>query len=430
MTSLDRFFHITERRSTVAREVRGGVTTFLTMAYILLVNPSILAAAGIPPTAAATSTALAAGLCCLMMGLWANFPMALASGMGLNAIVAFQLTPAAGSWQTAMGLIVIEGVVILLLVLAGLREAVMHAIPRHLRTAIGAGIGLFIAVIGLENGKLIVAHPVTLVTAGSFHDLNAVITVLGLAVIAVLMMWRVTGAILIGVAVCTVIALLAGVTKWPGGGFARPDFSAVFQANVGDALKWSFVPLILSVMMVDFFDTLGTATAVAEEGDLVDDNGRIPRVRQLLAADSIAASVGGWLGASSVTSYIESASGVAEGARTGLHSVVVGVLFLLAILAAPLAGIVPACATAPALILVGFLMMTHVADIDFKNYEQAIPAFLTILLIPLTFSIAHGVGYGFIAQVVLSVARGNARRVHPLMYGVAAAFVAFFVFEK
>lgn len=407
--------------------MRGGITTFLTMAYILLVNPGILSAAGLSPTAAATSTALAAGVCCLMMGLWSNFPMALASGMGLNAIVAFQLTPATGSWQTAMGLIVIEGVIILLLVLAGLREAVMVAIPKHLRTAIGAGIGLFIAVIGLEHGKLVVAHPQTLVTAGSFHDKNALIAVGGLIVTAVLMMRRVPGAILIGVALCTIASLAIGVSHWPAS-FPKPDFSAVGQADIAGALKWSFVPLILSVMLVDFFDTLGTATAVAEEGGLMDEKGRFPKARQLLMADSIAASVGGLAGASSVTSYIESAAGVAEGARTGLHSVVVGLLFLLAILAAPLASIIPDCATAPALILVGFLMMAHVADIDFGNYENAIPAFLTILLIPLTFSIAHGVGYGFIAQVVLSIAIGNAKKVHPLMYAVALAFVAFFAF--
>ncbi|MGC4033541.1 MAG: NCS2 family permease [Tepidisphaeraceae bacterium] len=426
MTSLDRFFHITERKSTIGREIRGGVTTFLTMAYILLVNPGILSAAGMSPTAAATSTALAAGVCCLLMGLWANFPLALASGMGLNATLAFTLTPATGSWQAAMALIAIEGLVILLLVLAGLREAVMVAIPRHLRTAIGAGIGLFIAVIGLKNGKLIVADPNTLVTAGKLTDVHALITLGGLAITAILMVRKTPAGILIGVAVCTVAALLAGVSHWPAK-FPAPDFSAVFQADFAAAMHWKFVPLIFSVMLVDFFDTLGTATAVAEEGDLMDDNGRFPKLPQVLAADSVAASVGGVLGASSVTSYIESAAGVAEGARTGLHTVVVGILFLLAILAAPLAAIIPDCATAPALILVGFLMMAHVADIDFSDFEHAIPAFLTILLIPLTFSIAHGVGYGFIAQVILSVANGHAKKVHPLMYGVAGAFVLYFV---
>ncbi|MGN6727855.1 MAG: NCS2 family permease [Tepidisphaeraceae bacterium] len=425
MSYLNRRFQLDARQTTVAREVRGGVTTFLTMAYILFVNPSILAHAGIPMSAAATSTALAAGVCSILMGLWANFPLGVASGMGLNAFVAFQMTAATGSWQTSMGLIFIDGLIILALVLLGLREAVLDAIPKDLRVAIGAGIGLFIAVIGLENGKLIVADPNTLITSGSLHDPAAIVTVVGLIVIGVLMMWRVTGAILIGVAACTGLAMLLKLTALRHT-FPRPDFSAMFKADIAGAMHWKYLPLILSVVLVDFFDTLGTATAVAEEGDLMDSRGRIPKIKQILMTDSVAASVGGLFGASSVTGYIESAAGVAEGARTGLHSVVVGVLFLLAVFLAPVAGIIPACATAPALILVGFLMMTHVADIQFKDYEHAIPAFITILMIPLTFSIAHGIGYGFIAQVVLSIFNGNARRVHPLLYVVAIAFAAYF----
>ena len=440
MNALDNFFQISQRQSTIGREVRGGVATFLTMAYILLVNPSILSAAGMPAAAVATSTALAAGLCCLLMGLWANFPLATASGMGVNAIVAFTIVKATGSWQTAMGLIVIDGLIVVALVLAGLRETVLEAIPKDLRVAIGAGIGLFIALIGLESSKLIVAHPATYVTHGdlgvgatlegirhgTFHLSEPLIAIVGLAITAVLMMRRVTGAILIGVAVCTGLAFAGGLAHWPDH-FPKPDFSTMFHADVSGAMHWKFASLLMALVLIDFFDTLGTATAVAEEGGLMTADGKIPGVRKILLVDGVAASVGGALGASSVTAYIESAAGVAEGARTGLHTVVVGILFLLAIVLAPLAGVIPGCATAPALILVGFLMMSHVADIKFRSYGTAIPAFLTILTIPLTFSIAHGIGYGMISQVILSVANGNARKVHPMLYVVAAAFVWFFV---
>ena len=337
MTALDRYFAISARQSTVGREVRGGVTTFLTMAYVLLVNPSILANAGMNPAAVATSTALAAGLCSILMGVWANFPLGLASGMGVNAIVAFTLVRQTGSWQTAMGLVVIDGGVVVLLVLAGLREKVLEAIPRDLRVAIGVGIGLFIALIGLENAKLIVADPVTLVTHANLnpHQPHAtlfppLIALAGLAVIAVLMTRKITGAILIGVAFCTLAALELGVAHVPAT-FPRPAFGTMFHADVAGAFKWQFASLVMALVLIDFFDTLGTATAVGDEGGLTTPDGRLPGVRRILLVDGVAASVGGLLGASSVTAYIESAAGVAEGARTGLHSIVVGVLFLLAI---------------------------------------------------------------------------------------------------
>ena len=438
MTALDRHFDISARGSTVARELRGALATFLTMAYILFANADILAAApGYPRSSGIACTALAAGVCCILMGLVANFPIALASGMGLNAIVAFTLASKTGSWQTAMGLIVLDGLLILLLVLAGLREAIMHAIPRDLRLAIGAGIGLFIAFIGLQKAGLIVDHPQTLVTHGLLKHSTTAVAAIGLLLTAVLVARRVPGALVIGIALTTIIAfafdyfrrdmglIAAGFPK-----FSAPDFSAAFQADVRGALKWNFVPLLLAVMMVDFFDTLGTATAIAEEAHLIDDRGRIPRLRRILIVDSISASIGGLLGASSVTSYIESAAGVAEGARTGLHSVAVGVLFLLAILAAPLAGVIPPAATAPGLVLVGFLMMTQTARIDFAKTETAIPAFLILLTIPLTFSIAHGIGYGFIAFVVIKFLSGKPRDVHLLMYLTAIAFAAYFIWER
>jgi adenine/guanine/hypoxanthine permease len=428
-SGLDRFFAIRARGSTVPREVRGAVATFLTMAYILFVNPSILVkATGATPdmfTAFMVSTAAAAGVCCILMGLVANFPLALASGMGLNAIVAFTIAPAAGSWQAAMGLILLDGVVTTLLVLSGLREAVMHAIPRDLRLAIGAGIGLFIAFIGLVNAKIVITG-VPVVAPGRVTDPVTATALIGLLLTGVLIARRVVGALIIGILVTTIVGYFFGVTHWQTS-FPRPSFAAMFQADIRAALQWKLMPLLFAVIMVDFFDTIGTASAVANAAHLTDDRGRIPGVRRILTIDSLSAAIGGLLGASSVTSYIESASGVAEGARTGLHTVIVGVLFLFSIVAAPIAGIVPAAATAPALILVGFLMMTQVTKIDFADLEMSIPAFVTLLTIPLTYSIAHGIGYGFIAYVVIKLASLRPRDVHPLMYAVTAAFVVYFV---
>ena len=434
MNAIARYFDVAARGSTVARELRGAVATFLTMAYILFVNAGILADAGVPRDSAVACTALAAGVCCILMGVVANFPMALASGMGLNAIVAYGLTKATGSWQLAMGIVVLNGLLILLLVLVGLREAIMHAIPRDLRLAIGAGIGLFIAFIGLSKAGIVVAHPVTYVTFGSLRTPGAAVAGIGFLITAALVARRVPGALVVGIVLTTAIAFawdaafggLGLIASWPPK-FAGPSFEAAFQADVRGALRWSFVPLLLAVMMVDFFDTLGTATAVAEEAGLIDERGRIPGIRRILVVDSLSASIGGLLGASSVTSYIESAAGVAEGARTGLHSVFVGLFFLAAIVAAPLAGVVPAAATAPALVLVGFLMITQVARVDFADLAGAIPAFVILLTIPLTYSIAHGIGYGFVAFVAIKLLTLRPRDVHPLMYGTAAAFLAYFI---
>ncbi|HYO11204.1 MAG TPA: NCS2 family permease [Tepidisphaeraceae bacterium] len=433
--AIDRFFHLSARRTTVGRELRGAVATFLTMAYILFVNPDILTQAkGATPEmfgAFLVSTALAAGVCCILMGAVANFPIALASGMGLNAIVAYQVSTAAGSWQAAMGLIVLDGLLTTLLVLTGLREAVMHAIPRDLRLAIGAGIGLFIAFIGLVNAKLVIAGAAGAppVAAGHLADPATRTALIGLLATAFLVARRVNGALILGILLTTGVAFLFGATRWPAT-FPLPSFTGVaFQADVRAALRWDLMPLLFAVVMVDFFDTIGTASAVAESAGLVDERGRVPGVRRILAVDSLSAAIGGALGASSVTSYIESAAGVAEGARTGLHTVFVGLLFLLAIFLAPVAGVVPAAATAPALILVGFLMIAQIVKVNFDDYETAIPAFLTLLTIPLTYSIAHGIGYGFIAYVVIKLLARKPREPHPLMYLASAAFLAYFIWS-
>ncbi|WP_442485614.1 NCS2 family permease [Aeoliella sp. SH292] len=423
------------RPSSVVAELRGAVATFLTMAYILPVNAGILSqVVGVGSLGSLVAcTALAAGICSLLMGLVANVPIAMASGMGLNAIIAFGVAQQAGSWQAAMGLVVVEGLIILLLVLVGLREAVLEAIPRALRLAIGAGIGLFIALLGLANAGIVVqgtpAPPAgPLLAAGSVHEPTTAIALAGLVITAVLMARRVRGALLLGIAATTLIAYMSGQVTWTGA-WQLPSFEVAMQADVRGALRWELVPVLFAVLMVDFFDTLGTATAVAEEAKLMDSRGRIPGVRRLLIVDSLSASIGGLLGVSSVTCYVESAAGVAEGARTGLHSVFVGLFFLLAIFLAPLAAAVPAAATAPALILVGLLMVKPLAELDFDQLDEAIPAFITLLTIPLTFSIAHGIGYGVIAYVLIKLLTGKVREVNWLMAGVAAAFGGYFWVE-
>jgi AGZA family xanthine/uracil permease-like MFS transporter len=340
-----------------------------------------------------------------------------------------------------MGLIVLDGVFVLALVVLGLREAVMDAIPRDLRRAIGVGIGLFIAFLGLVNAKLVLvpagtvaalardpASVVPPVTAGTLRAPEATVALVGLLLIAFLMARGVTGAIVLGILASTALAIALGITSVPSGTWlAWPSFATVGQADVVGAFSWRTIPLLLPVMMVDFFDTIGTATAIAEEAGLQDERGRIPGLREVLLVDSMSASIGGAFGVSSATSYIESAAGVAEGARTGLHSVIVGLLFVLAIFAAPVAGIVPAAATAPALIAVGFLMCTQITRIDFRQLDTAIPAFVLLVTIPFTYSISHGIGYGFIAYVTIKVLSGAWRAVHPLMYAVAGAFLGYFV---
>jgi adenine/guanine/hypoxanthine permease len=428
------------RSSTVGAELRGAVATFLTMVYILFANPSILAAAGVPTGPAVVGSAAAAAICSIAMGVGANFPIALASGMGLNAVVAYQVAPVAGSWQTAMGLIVLDGLVAAVLVVLGLREAIMQAIPRDLRRAIGVGIGLFIAFIGLVNAKMVVVPPGTLatlskvpnavmppVTFGSLHSPEPLVALLGLAVTSALLARGVTGAIVIGIVAATVLALPLGVATLPTGGWlSLPRFDTVGQADILGALSMNVLPLLLPILMVDFFDTIGTATAIADAAELHDAEGRIPAIRRVLLIDSLSAAVGGFFGVSSVTSYIESAAGVSEGARTGVHSIGVGILFALAIFAAPIVGIVPAAATASALIAVGFLLCQQITRMDFRAYDTAIPAFILLITIPLTYSISHGIGYGFVSFVLIKLLTGRWRDVHPLMCATAVAFGVYF----
>jgi AGZA family xanthine/uracil permease-like MFS transporter len=432
------FFDLAGRGSTVGREARGALATFLTMAYILVANPSILSAAGVPADAAVAATALTAGLASILMGLGANAPIALAPGMGLNAVIAFQAAPAAGSWQAAMGLVVLDGAIVLLLVLLGVREAVVRAIPLDLRRAIGAGIGLFIVFLGLVQAHIVVVPASTVaalaavpgltmppVTGGDWASAEPLIAGIGVAIGAVMLARNRAGAMLFAIAVSALFALATGHMTWAGA-FARPRFDTIFQANVLGALDWRLAPLLFSLVLVDFFDTVGTVTAIGDAAGLAGKDGMMPRLKPVLAIDAVAAIIGGAAGASSATSYIESAAGVAEGARTGLHSVFVGLLFLASMLLAPLAAAIPAAATAPALILTGLLMCRDIGRIDVRALDTAIPALLTVILVPLTYSISHGIGAGFIAYVAIKVLNGRIKDIHPLMAASALAFVAFF----
>ncbi len=469
--ALDRYFSITERGSTIGREVRGGIVTFFAMSYILVLNPLILGfvqdgtgqylGGGDEPNlpAIAAGTALIAGLMTILMGVVGRFPLALATGLGLNAAVAYSVAALPGmTWADAMGIVVLEGVIILILVLTGFREAVFKAVPNQLKIAISVGIGLFIALIGFVDGGIVrpgSGTPLTLGIGGELFGWPTFVFVFGLLLTAILFVRRVKGAILIGIVAATVLAALIEIvanvgprgvpgtdgynpTGWSlevprleGSIVQAPDFATVGQFNVLGSFEAigviAVLLLVFSLMLADFFDTMGTMVAIGGEAGLLREDGTPPRTKQILVVDSVAAIAGGAGGVSSNTSYIESAAGVGDGARTGLASVVTGIAFLLSVFLSPLANLVPFEAATPALVIVGFLMMMQVAGIDWRRYEVAIPAFLTIVLMPFTYSITVGIGAGFITYAVLMTAKGEARKVHPLMWGVAGAFVVYFL---
>ena len=431
------YFKLAERGTTFAIEARAGLTTFMVMAYIIFLNPTILMAGfgdtdpNFTAVALAAGTALIAGIMTIAMGAVANYPFALAAGLGINAIVAFSLTGQGLSPAGAMGVIVWEGIVVTILVLVGFREAVMNAVPLALKKAIGVGIGLFILFIGFANGGFVVAGSGTPVT---FHLPTAAadfVFWIGLILTIVLWVLKIRAALVISILVTTVLALIAGVTKIPANFVLTPSFTTLGQFDLTQVFSvlplLTAVTVIYTIMLTDFFDTMGTATGVAAEAGLAKEDGSVPGIGRVLIVDSVAAIAGGLGGVSSNTTYIESAAGVAEGGRTGLASIVTGVLFLLAIFLSPIAGIIPSVATAPALILVGYLMFTQIKDIDVTNVEDGIPALLTMILMPLTYDITVGIGAGFITWVLIKVARGKAGEVHPLMWVVAILFLVFFM---
>lgn len=431
---LNRLFALDERGSTVEREVIAGLATFMTMAYIIFVNPQILKTAGMPVEAVAAATCIAAAIPTLLMGLWANYPFALASGMGLNAALAMHATQPGMDWQTMMGVIVVEGAIVTALVLTRVREQVMQAIPINLKRAIGVGIGIFIAFIGLQHAGWVVGGEGVLVTHGTFTAKGTLVSTAGVLLMMLLLAFRVRGAILLGILGTAVIAWIADaltpdvarLTTVPERWLAMPDFSTFGQANILGALQPALVGVIFAFLITDFFDTMGTVIGIGGQAGFLDERGNLPRLNRVLLTDSLAAVWGGLCGASSVTTYIESAAGISEGGRTGLTSVVVSLLFLLSLLFAPLVGAVPAVATAPALIIVGYLMMTVVREMDFQTPEHGIPAFLTMLLIPFTQSISFGIGVGFISHVIVMLLRGRWREVSPWMYGIALLFAISF----
>lgn len=471
--ALDRYFRITERGSTLAREVRGGFATFFTMAYIVVLNPLIIGTVkdgsgaylggGSEPNLAmvAAGTAFVAGLMTILMGVVANYPMAIAAGLGLNAFVAFGIAALPHmTWADAMGLVVLEGLLILLLVLTGFRRAVFHAIPAQLKTAISVGIGLFITLIGLFDAGIVrkaPATPVQLGVGGFLAGWPTLVFVIVLLAIIVMMVRGVSGSILYGIVGGTLLAIvveaLVGVggqtdasgkvvnpTGWglnvprlPDHLFDVPNLGLLGHFNLlGSFTNMGVIAaclMIFTLMLADFFDTMGTMVAIGAEADLLDDDGNPPNSQRILVVDSLSAVAGGMGSVSSNTAYIESASGVGEGARTGLASVVTGLLFLVSMFLSPLVAVVPYEAATPALVVVGFLMMQQVVGIEWSDMDIAIPAFLTIVLMPFTYSITAGIGAGFVAYVVIKIARGQARTLHPLMWLISVLFVIYFAID-
>jgi AGZA family xanthine/uracil permease-like MFS transporter len=435
---LERIFKLSQLGTNIRVEIVAGLTTFMTMAYIIFANPMILSGGGVPLAGAAAATCLAAALPTLLMGTLTNYPIALAPGMGLNAILAFQVAKVYG-WPVAMGVIFVEGAIISICVLTGLRQVVMDAIPQSLKISIAVGIGLLIAFIGLANAGIVQKSEAGVVTYGSMRDPGPIIAGLGLLVIMFFMAKRLKGAILLGIVATAILAFILKAI-FPGffGGVVpsltgerlvqAPDFSTFGGLDILGALRWSLAGVILAFLLTDFFDTMGTVIAIGRQMGVLTPEGRLPRIFPVLFIDSFGACWGGICGASSATCYIESAAGVAAGGRTGLTSVVVAVLFLLALVFSPIVKLVPAQAVAPALFVVGYLMMKEVIHIDFGKFEEAFPSFLTLLVIPLTYSISHGIGWGFISYAVIKLVTGKGREVHPLLYIVALFFAVSFVY--
>lgn len=416
---MDELFHVSERKSTIGTELRAGLTTFLAMAYIIAVNPAVLSGAGIDARALACATCLGAGIMTICMGIFANRPLACASGLGINAMIAgITTTMCGGDWHVAMSVIFLEGIVILLLVLCGLREAIMDAIPVVLRHAISVGLGLFIAMIGLCDAGIITAGAGTLVGLGDVTSRN------------------VPGSLLIGIIVAVIAGIPLGVTHAPEGLIAPLDFStfgAPFSSTADGNMAIVKVltdPMLLvvafSLLMSDFFDTMGTAMAVAKQGEFLTEDGNVEDIRPILVVDSVAAAAGGFMGVSSITTFVESTSGAADGGRTGLTSVTTGVLFILAAFFSPIVSIVSSAATCGALVYVGYLMMSEASGIDWSDVSQGFPAFMIVAGVPFTYSISAGIGLGFIAYVVVALFKGEASKIKPLMWVAAFAFLVYF----
>jgi AGZA family xanthine/uracil permease-like MFS transporter len=427
---LEGYFEFTRLGTNWRTEILAGVTTFLTMAYIVLVNPAILAAAGMPLAAVTAATCLSAAFGSILMGVVARYPIALAPGMGLNAYFAYAVCIKMHiPWQTALGAVFLSGVIFLALTAAGIRQMILHAIPHELYAAVASGIGLFIALIGFRNAGLVVADPNTLVSLGNVRNPTTALALLGLILMVALEVKKVRGAILIGVLSITAIAWTLGLVHWTpaAGGFSSLGATA-FQLDIRGALNKGLLEIIFVFFFVDLFDNLGTLVAVTKRAGLLAADHSIPRLNKILFADAVSTLFGSMTGTSTVTSYVESTAGVAAGGRSGVTAIVTGLLFLCAIGAAPFVGIVPPAATAPALILVGSLMLSTIVEIRWHDPLVAVPAFLTLVLIPFTYSIANGLGFGVIAWAVLHLATGKLRKQDWLLYVLAALFLARFIY--
>ena len=424
---LESRFKLRERNTDIQTEIIAGVTTFMTMAYIIFVNPDLLSAAGMPFDALMVSTCLAAAFATFLMAFLANYPIALASGMGLNAFFAFTVVLGMGlSWQTVLAAVFIEGILFILLTLSKIRESVVNGIPLSLRYGIAAGIGLFIAFIGFQNGGLTVGDPATLVTLAPFRgNLPAILTILGLIIIGALEAKRVKGAILWGIIIITIIAVPLGVAEMPKAIVsAPPSIAPIFmKMDFSSVATGGFWVIVLTLFFVDFFDTVGTLVGVSGRANLLDKNGNLPKAREALLADAIGTAGGAVLGVSTVTAYVESASGIGVGGRTGLTSLVTGLLFVLAIFFSPLVSIVPSCATAPALIFVGIYMMMSVTKIDFSDWTELLPAAAAIFVMPFSYSIASGIEFGVLSYAAIKLLTGKARNVSVVMWVLSVIFI-------
>ncbi|HUL16643.1 MAG TPA: NCS2 family permease [Terriglobales bacterium] len=426
---LERVFHLNENQTTLRRELLGGLTTFMTMAYVIVVNPQILGEAGMPVEGVLFATCISAAFATLLMGLWANYPIALAPGMSLNAYFTYSIVIGRGiPWRTALGVVFLSGVLFLILTLTNVREHIVNDIPDCLKHGTAAGIGLFIAFIGLRNAKMVVADPATLVSLGKVGDSQFLLAAVGLLLIAILMARRIGGAILIGIVLIALAGIPLGLSHWPAHFFSLPHPSGtLFQLDLRAATKLGLSELVFVFFFVDLFDNVGTLVGVCEQGGFIRD-GKLPRASRALLADAFGTMLGALTGTSTVTSYIESAAGVAAGARTGLGNIVIAGLFLGAMFCAPLVAAIPAYATAPALILVGALMCGAVARVRWNDFTEAFPAFLTIVATPLTFSIATGLSLGLLSYTFVKIGSGRTREITPLIWVLSGLFLLRYVF--
>lgn len=428
-------FKLRENNTDVKTEILAGITTFMTMGYILAVNPGMLGEAGMDPGAVFTATALASFVACLMMALLANLPFALSSGMGLNAFFTYTVVFGMGhSWQFALTAVFLEGIIFLILSFFSVREAIFNSIPMNLKKSVSVGIGLFIALIGFVNAGIVVAEGGTIVSLGDLTSPAPVLALMGLLLTGFLLSKGIKGALFIGIFVTTLIGLPMGVSYMPNGTFlkifsAPPSIAPGFlQFEWGNIFTFDMLIVVFTFLFVDIFDTVGTLIGVSSKAKMLDADGKLPKVKQALLADAIGTTFGAIVGTSTVTTYVESAAGVAEGGRTGLTALSTGVMFALALILAPLFGMIPGAATAPALIIVGLFMMSPIKEIDLEDYTEAIPAFLTIVMMPFAYSIAEGIVFGMVSYVLLKVLAGKAKQVTPIMYVIAALFIVKTIF--